>query len=167
MNKSTNILLGIILVVLLLDLTLTGIIFLRQRVQVSGLRTDMMKSRTEDFDPEIAKVLGKKVVEMYNQQNHQALYALFNEQAKVKISHKQLETKLKKLFQMFGEIEERAFVSADKIGEKGDGLYYKLLFNIRVKETSKRFATLTIAVVMKDKKMSLYGVRINASQSLD
>ena len=167
MNKSTNILLSIILVVLLLDLTLTGFIFLRQSVQVSSLRTDTKKSRVEDFDPEVAKILGKKVSEMYNQQNHQALYALFNEQAKVKISHKQLETKLRKLFQLFGEIEERAFVSADKIGEKGGDSYYKILFNIRVSEASKRRATLTIAVVVKETKMSLYGVRIHASQSLD
>ena len=90
-----------------------------------------------------------------------------SEQAKVKISHQQLESQLQKLFNLFGNIEKSALVSADKVAEKGGELYYQLLFNIRVKEASKRLGTLTISVVKNDRKVSLYGVRINASQSLD
>ena len=104
---------------------------------------------------------------IYNQQDHQALYAIFNEQAKVKINYQQLKNQLKNLFYLFGKIEESAFVSADKIGQKGDETYYKLIFNLRVKETSNRPATLTISVITRDKSVSLYGVRINASQPLD
>ena len=51
-----------------------------------------MTDRTERLDSEIAKLWGEKVVNMYNQQDHQALYAIFNEQAKVKISYEQLKT---------------------------------------------------------------------------
>jgi hypothetical protein len=74
---------------------------------------------------------------------------------------------LKNLLNLFGKIEESAFVSADKIGQKDDETYYKLIFNLRVKETSNRPATLTISVITRDKSVSLYGVRINASQPLD
>jgi len=162
MNKYTNILLSLILVLVFLNLTLTGIVFVRQKVQA-----DAMTNGKESLDSDIAKAWGKKVADMYNQQDHDALYAIFNEQAKVKISHQQLETQLKKLFELFGEIEESALVSTDKIGKKGDEIYYKLFFNIRVKKNSKQPATLTISVITKDQIVSLYGVRINATQSLD
>lgn len=162
MNKYTNLLLTIILLLLLLNLALTGSVLIRDSVQPR-----VLNDRIENIDTSIAQDWGGKVTEMYNQQNHQALYALFSEQAKVKISHQQLQTQLEKLFQLFGEIEKSAFVSADKMGERGDERYYKLLFNIRVKQTSKRLATLTLSVVEKDNNVSLYGVRINATHSLE
>ena len=62
----------------------------------------------ESLDPAIAQFWGKKVADLYNQQDHEALYATFNEQAKVKISHKKLETQLKNIFELFGEICEFA-----------------------------------------------------------
>lgn len=162
MNKYTNVLLSFILVLVLLNLALTGSVLMKQTVQ-----PNVLHDRAESLDSSIAKAWGEKISAMYNQQDHQALYALFSEQAKVKISYQQLQSQLEKLFQLFGEIEKSAFVSAEKIGEKGDELYYKLLFNIRVKEASKRLASLTISVVTKDNEVSLYGVRINATQSLD
>ncbi|PKH01425.1 hypothetical protein CXF72_17295 [Psychromonas sp. MB-3u-54] len=165
MSKVTNILLGFILLLVLLNLALTGSLLLKQTpVPTPAVVNDRVE---ESLDALVAQVWGKKVIDMYNGQEHQALYALFNDQAKVKISHKQLETQLKKLYQLFGEIEESAFVSANKIGEKGNERYYKLLFNIRVKETGKRSAALTISVIVKDNIVSLYGVRLNASQSLE
>lgn len=162
MNKYTNTLLSLILVLLVVNIALTGTLFYKGAAQ-----SDAMTLITERLDVETAKGWGRKVVGLYNRQDDQALYALFNDQAKVKISHEQLKTQLNKLYQLFGEIEESAFVSADKIGEKGSELYYKLLFNIRVKETSKRAATLTVSVVVNNNVVSLYGVRINAAQSLD
>jgi regulatory protein YycI of two-component signal transduction system YycFG len=174
MNKISNILLSFILVLVVLNLLLTVSVLNKQTLQ-SGVIATMVASgvaskvdrNLENMDSEIAQDWGGKVTRMYNQQSHEALYALFNEQAKVKISHHQLQTELNNLYQLFGEIEERAFVSAKKIGEKGDELYYKLLFNIRVNQANKRRATLTISVVKKYNKISLYGVRLNASHSLD
>lgn len=162
MNKCSNVLLILILVLVLINLVFTGTLINKQVVQVNT-----MADRSESLDLEIARTWGENVADMYNQQDHQALYAMFNEQAKVKISHQQLKTQLEKLFQLFGAIEESAFVSANKIGEKGDAQYYKLLFNVRVKENSNRPATLSISVVKKNNDVSLYGVRINATQSLD
>lgn len=162
MNKYTNILLSLILVLVFLNLALTGIVLVRQTVQA-----DAMTNEKESLDPAIAQFWGKKVADLYNQQDHEALYATFNEQAKVKISHQKLETQLKNIFELFGEIEESALVSTDKIGEKGEEIYYKLLFDIRVQKNSNRPATLTISVIMKDQIVSLYGLRINATQSLD
>ncbi|MFT5559864.1 MAG: hypothetical protein ACI9RZ_002352 [Sphingobacteriales bacterium] len=167
MSKYTNILLGFILVLVLLNLALTGSLLLKQIPAPTPTPTVINDRVEESLDALVAQVWGKKVIDMYNGQEHQALYALFNDQAKVKISHGQLETQLKKLYQLFGEIEESAFVSSDKIGEKGNEFYYKLLFNIRVKETGKRSAALTISVIVKDNIVSLYGVRLNASQSLE
>ena len=162
MNKYTNVLLSITLVLVLINLVLTGTIFLKQETQDHG-----MTVKTASLDAGDARDWGRKVAEMYNRQDHQALYDLFNEQAKVMISHQQLETQLKNLFQLFGKIEESAFISANKIGEKEDRTYYKLLFNIRVEEASKRGAELTISVIKKDNIVSLYGVGIKALQSLD
>jgi hypothetical protein len=162
MNKYSNVLLTLILVLVLINLVLTVTVINKQAAQVNS-----MADMSESLDSEIARAWGKKVADMYNQQDHQALYAMFDEQARVKISHQQLETQLKKLFQLFGAIEESAFVSADKIAEKDDAQYYKLIFNVRVKENSRRPATLSITVVRKNNAVSLYGVRINASQSLD
>jgi len=162
MNKYTNVLLSLILVLVLVNLALTSTVIMKQTNQVNTIAAG-----TESLDSEIARAWGKKVADMYNQQDHLALYAMFNEQAKVKISHQQLETQLKKLFKLFGAIEASAFVSADKIGKKSDEKYYKLIFNVRVKKSSNRPATLNISVVRKNNAISLYGIRINASQSLD
>jgi hypothetical protein len=85
MNKYTNILLGFILVVVLINLTFTRSVYIRQIALVNA-----MTDSTERLDSKIAKLWGEKVVNMYNQQDHQALYAIFNEQAKVKISYQQL-----------------------------------------------------------------------------
>ena len=162
MNKYSNVLLTLILVLVLINLVFTSALINQQAELVNTIA-----DRSESLDSEIARAWGAKVADMYNRQDHQALYAMFNEQAKVKISHQQLKSQLEKLFQLFGEIEESAFVSADKIGEKGDAQYYKLLFNVRVKESRDRPATLSISVVRRNNAVSLYGVRINASQSLD
>lgn len=162
MNKYSNVLLTLILVLVLINLVLTGTLINQQAVHVKT-----MTDRSESLGSEIARTWGAKVADMYNQQDHQALYAIFNEQAKVKVSHQQLKTQLEKLFRLFGAIEESAFVSADKIGEKSDLQYYKLLFNVRVKEKSNRSATLSISVVKRNNVVSLYGLRINAIQSLD
>lgn len=164
MNKYTNVLLSLILVLVLLNLGLTGSILIKPTPPSTP---NVVNNQVESLDALIAKVWGEKVIDMYNRQDHQALYALFNDQAKVKISHDQLASQLEKLYQLFGEIEESALVSADKIGEKGNELYYKLIFNIRVKEASKRAGALTISVIVKDNIVSLYGVRINATQSLN
>lgn len=165
MNKYSNVLLSVILALVLLNLALTGSLLIKQTAQ--PIVVNQTERAPDSLDPAIAKAWGEKVTTMYNEQDHQALYALFSEQAKVKISHQQLESQLQKLFNLFGNIEKSALVSADKVAEKGGELYYQLLFNIRVKEASKRLGTLTISVVKNDRKVSLYGVRINASQSLD
>lgn len=79
-----------------------------------------MNDRIDSFAPSVAKAWGERVTTPYNRQDHQELYDLFNEQAKQKISYQQLQTQLKNLFQLFGEIQKTTCVSADKIGEKGD-----------------------------------------------
>jgi hypothetical protein len=162
MNKFTNVFLGSILVLVLLNLVLTT-----SMLQSQSFRSNIENNKIEKLNTSTAHAWGKKVINMYNQQDHQGLYALFSEQAKVKITPQQFQSQLKKLFQLFGEIEKSAFVSAEELGKKGDQLYYKLLFTIRVKEASKRLATLTVSVVRKDNTVSLYGVLINATHSLD
>ncbi|UTW03639.1 hypothetical protein KDX31_00885 [Amphritea atlantica] len=163
MKKNSNVLLGIILVLVLLNLGLTGLVLVKQ-VAAPALA---MNDRTDSFAPSVAKAWGKKVTMLYNRQDHQGLYGLFNEQAKQKISYQQLQTQLKNLYQLFGEIEKTTFVSADKIGEKGDESYYRLLFNINVNEASKRSPRLTIVVIKRGAEMSVYGVRINADYDLE
>jgi len=162
MNKYTNVLLSFIIVLLVFNLWLTASVFNKQASPSYALN-----NRVENIDSSTAEVWGEKMTELYNQQDHQALYALFSEQAKVKISHQQLERQLKKLIRLFGKIEERALISVEKIGEKGADVYYKMLFDIRVEDASKRLAKLTLSVVIKDNKVSLHGFRINASYPLE
>jgi len=162
MNKYTNVLLSFIVVLLLLNLWLTASVLNKQASQPYALNNGV-----ESLDSSIAEAWGEKVTGLYNLQDHQALYALFSEQAKVKISHQQLERQLKNLIRLFGKIEERALISVEKMGEKGTDVYYKMLFDIRVEDASKRLAKLTLSVVIKDNKVSLHGFRINASYPLD
>jgi len=162
MNKVSNYLLGLILILLVINLVLTGSIAAKQ--QAFEQRS---LGGTEYLASEISNTLGKKVIDMYNRQDHQALYALFNEKAKVKISQQQLTNQLAKLHELFNDIEESAFINSVKLGEKEGELYYQLLFNVRVKEESNRQGTLTLSVVMKDKKITLYGLRLNATKQLD
>ena len=124
-------------------------------------------NKIETIEAEIANALGKKVIDMYNRQDNQALYALFNEKAKVKISHQQLSNQLIKLHGLFDDIEESALINTAKLGEKADELYYQLLFNVRVKNPNNSQATLTLSVISKNKVITLYGLRLNASQKLD
>jgi alcohol dehydrogenase YqhD (iron-dependent ADH family) len=163
MNKYSNVLLNIIFVLVILNLGLTGLVLVKQMTD----HAPAMNDRMEKIEPPAAQALGETVSSMYNLQDYQGLYDLFDAKAKIKISQQQLQKQLKKLFQIFGEIEQSEFVSAEKIAEKGDEFYYNLLFNIRVNEISKRSSKLTLVVVKKAKKVSLYGVRINASLALD
>jgi len=162
MNKFSNILLSIILVLVIFNILLTGSVALKQQ---SYEQAEIGK--TEKFEPEVANAIGKKVIDMYNRQDHQALYALFNEKAKVKISHQQLENQLIKLHALFDDIEESALVNTVKLGEKAGELYYQLLFNVRVKSKSNSQATLTLSVISKNNVTTLYGLRLNAMQKLD
>ncbi len=162
MNKLTNVLLSLILLLLVFNLVLTSKV-LRQQSETENASF----SASDHFDTDIARVWGEKTITLYNLQDHQSLYALFNDQAKVKISHQQLKNQLKKLHALFGDIEEVAFVNAVKLGEKGGELYFQLLFNVRVSQTENNLATLTLSVINNDNSISLYGLRLNASQSLD
>jgi len=162
MNKYTNVLLSVIVVLLLLNVWLTLSVLNKQASQPYALN-----NRVENLDSSTAKAWGEKVTELYNQQDHRALYALFSEPAKIKISHEQLESQLKKLIQLFGKIEKSTLISVEKMGEKGTDLYYKMLFDIRVEDASKRQAKLTVSVVIQNNKMNLHGFRINASYPLD
>lgn len=163
MNIVSNIILGLVLVLLLINLILTGSI----AVKLEGTSSSLNFDKSEKIESGRADALGKKVIDLYNDQNDLALYALFNEKAKVKISHKQLKNQLVNLHNLFNDIEESAFISAVKLGEKGDEIYYQLLFTVRVKDTTRRNGTLTLTVLMKDSKLSLYGLKLNATQSLD
>ena len=154
MSKYSNLLLSIVLVLVFINLGLTGLVL----VQQTTLHSSAMDDQIESLEVANAQAFGEKVSTMYNQQDHQGLYDLFNTQAKIKLSHLQLQGQLKNLFQIFGKIEENQFIKADKIAEKGDYFYYNILFNIRISEARKKSAKLTLVVVedvSKDKKLSL------------
>ncbi|GLS91110.1 hypothetical protein GCM10007916_21790 [Psychromonas marina] len=163
MNKYTNTLLVFILAVVLINLALTVSILTKQEQPA----VNIVDNSVEQLDSVIAKKWGEKVKSLYNQQDHQALYALFDNQAKVKISHQQLQIQLNKLYRLFGEIQQSAFISADKIGEKNKQVFYRLIFNVRVQENNKRPATLTLSVIIKGDEITLYGIRLNGSVALD
>mgnify|MGYP003624339293 CR=1 FL=1 len=162
MSKLTNFLLSFIIFLLLINLAVSISVLNKQNIQ-----PNVEKMVAEQLDSITAKHWGNQVAEMYNDQDHEMLYSLFSDQAKVKISHQQLQGQLEKLFLLFGKIEKSAFVSALKIGEKGDDIYFKLLFNIRIQESSKKFATLAISVVKTNNIVKLYGIKINATQALN
>ena len=157
MNKTTNVLLVMILVLLVLNLAMTTIL-------VSKLPTG--NETSDRLDPEIARDWGNKVVELYNRRDHDALYQLFNRQAQVKISEQQLADQLEKLYQLFGEIEDHLYVNAVKLGEKGGERYYQLFFNARV-SGKNRSATLKLSLILANDQVSLYGLSVNASESLE
>jgi hypothetical protein len=157
MNKTTNILLGVILVLLMLNLAMTSVLLNRQ--------TDG-QGASDQLDRDIATSWGDKVVQLYNRRNHEALYALFNPQAQVKISQQQLAQQLQKLHQLFGDIDDHAYVNSIKLGEKGGEGYYQLFFNARVSGKYSK-ATLKLSLIEGNDVISLYGLSINATDSLD
>ncbi len=161
MNKTTHILLTLILILLAVNVAMTSKLLMQKPSSA------VMAEKSATLSTEIAKAWGKNVVELYNREDYQGLYALFNEQAKVKISQEQLQQQLQKLHALFGNIEEYALTNSVKMGEKGGELYYQLSFNVRVKGPNVEQGTLTISMIMQDDKASLYGVRLNAVQSLD
>tara|TARA_R110001592_G_scaffold167131_5_gene402517 strand:- start:8658 stop:9068 length:411 start_codon:yes stop_codon:yes gene_type:complete len=109
--------------------------------QVSS--SDLVLDEEAAFDDLEAKLWGDKVVVLYNGQNHQALYDLFHQQAKVKITEERLAKQLAKLHELFGDIEQIAFTNLIKLGEKNSEVYYQLLFNLE--ET-----TLAFRVILND-----------------
>lgn len=157
MNRTTNILLGVILVLVVINLTLTLLLFGRGPVATGA---------ADRMDVDIAIAWGDKVTELYNRQDYQALHALFNQQARVKIGREQLATQLEKLRKLFGSIDDHAYVNSIKLGAKGDEQYYQLFFNVRVSE-KRNPATMKLSLAVENDEVSLYGLRINASESLD
>jgi hypothetical protein len=161
MNKVTNVLLAAIFVLLILNLRFTLVVLDRLPTEKTG-----GEEVEELLDPDIVRFWGDKVARLYNDQDHQALYALFSKQARVKISPEQLESQLEKLLMLFGDIEEHAFVKTSKLGEKGQAQYYQLLYNVRVSENPSP-ATMTLSLVVENDAVSLYGLRTNGSAQLD
>lgn len=157
MNKTMNVLLGMILVLLLLNLAMTTIL-------VGKLPTD--NEVNDRFDPEIARAWGNNVVELYNRNDHDALYKLFNRQARIKISQQQLAGQLQKLRQLFGDIQDHIYLNAIKIGEKGGDRYYQLFFSARVSAQDNP-ATLKLSLIATRAEVSLYGLSVNASQTME
>ena len=157
MNKTTNVLLGMILVLLLLNLAMTTIL-------VGKLPT--ASEVTDRLDPEVARAWGKNVVELYNRNDDAALYQLFNRQARIKISQQQLAGQLQKLRQLFGDIQDHAYLNAIKLGEKGGDRYYQLFFSARVSAQDNP-ATLKLSLIVTNGEVSLYGLSVNASQTME
>lgn len=156
MNKTTNFLLGAILVAVLINLALTTIMLGRQTVG----------ERVERLERDIATAWGAKVVELYNRQDHAALHALFSPEARVKIGEQQLAGQLRKLHELFGGIDDYAYANSVRLGEKGGASYYQVFFDARVSARESP-ATLKLSLVVENDTVSLYGLRINASESLD
>ena len=156
-SRTTNGLLGIILVAVTINLAMTAILIDRQS-KAGGAN--------ERFHPEVARNWGDNVVDLYNRRDHEALYALFGPQAQVKIGQQQLADQLGKLHQLFGVVEDHAYVNAVKLGEKGGDRYFQLFFNARVSGRNSP-ATLKLSLIETNDKFSLYGLSINASESLD
>ncbi len=160
-SKLTNSLLVLIVVLLTINILVTTKIY----DQVSS--PDLVLDEEAVFDELEAKLWGDKVVALYNGQNPQALYELFHQQAKVKITEERLAKQLAKLHELFGDIEQIAFSNLIKLGEKNSEIYYQLLFNARVSQTESRQATLTLSLIIDKDDASLYGFKLNARQSLD
>ncbi|MCX2979606.1 hypothetical protein EYC98_01880 [Halieaceae bacterium IMCC14734] len=157
MNKMTNVLLGVILLIGLLNLALTA--------SLAGRQSTVAAESVSGFDNGLARRWGDRVTNLYNRGDHAGLYTLFNQQAKVKISGDQLESQLEKLRQLFGDIEESAFQNSMKLGEKGGEQYYQLHYSLRV--TGKEGpATMRLSLVVDGDQISLYGLTINATESL-
>jgi hypothetical protein len=162
MNKFAILILTVILVVVSLNFLLTLSILKRQSDQTAATETLVESSSMKKY---VARTWGKKVIALYNEQDYRALYRLFNDEARVKISEEQLQTQLTKLHELFGDIEEHAYSSSAKVGTKGDKDYYQLFFKLRVSGKHNP-ATMTLSVV-DDDEISLYGLRINSTESLD
>ncbi|MCP4332368.1 MAG: hypothetical protein GY785_06905 [Gammaproteobacteria bacterium] len=157
MSKLTNLLLAVILVVVAINLVMTSILLNRQAAD---------RGAGDSLDPGIARNWGEQVVVLYNRRDHEVLYTLFHSQARVKISQQQLAGQLQKLHQLFGNIDDHAYVNAVKLGEKASASYYQLFFNARVGSKDSP-ATLKLSLVVEKDVISLYGLSINASESLD
>jgi hypothetical protein len=157
MSKLTNFLLALILIAVVINLAMTSIL-LNQQAANRGVG--------DTLDPAVARNWGERVVELYNRHDHEALYALFNPLARVEISQQQLAGQLQKLHQLFGDIDDHAYVNAVRLGEKANASYYQLFFNARVSSKEGQ-ATLKLSLVVENNAISLYGLRINASESLD
>jgi len=160
-SKLTNSLLILIVVLLATNILMSTKIY----EQVSS--SDLVLDEEAAFDDLEAKLWGDKVVALYNGQKHQALYDLFHQQAKVKITEERLAKQLAKLHELFGDIEQIAFTNLIKLGEKNSEVYYQLLFNARVSQTESRQATMTLSLIVEKDDASLYGFKLNARQSLD
>jgi hypothetical protein len=156
-NKTTNLLLGVILLVVLLNLALTATLVSREPVAAD--------ETAAGFDNGLARRWGDRVMNLYNRGDHAGLYTLFNQQAKVKISAGQLQSQLEKLRELFGDIEENAFQNSMKLGEKGGEQYYQLHYSLRVSGREGP-ATMRLSLVVDGDQISLYGLTINATESL-
>ncbi len=159
--KLTNSLLILITVLLVINIIMTTKI--HSKFAASSASVDEVVA----FDELEAENWGNKVVALYNQQNDHALYELFHQQAKVKISSDRLAKQLANLYALFGDIEQIALTNIHKLGEKNSEVYYQLLFSARVTKTKSRLAAMTLSVIQEKDEISLFGFKLNARLSLD
>ncbi len=159
-SKLTNSLLGLVIVLLLVNITLTTKVLKQQS-------HDLADEKQTQFEPAVAKEWGRKAIKLYNQQDHASLYELFHAQAKDKITKQQLETQLTRLYQLFGDIQDGALVNSIKLGEKGNEEYYQLGYKVLATKTDTGTANLTLSLIKTENDIRLYGFKLNALQSLE
>jgi len=150
-------------IILLLSI---NIIFTASIINTLSARSSAVEGAGSGFDTRLARAWGDKVSALYNSGDHEGMYALFSEQARVKVSADQLASQLQKLRGLFGTIEDIAFLSALKLGEKNLRQHYQLFYSTRV-SGKQNPVTMKLSVIVEDGIVTLYGLRITANESLD
>ncbi len=161
MRHVTNVLLAFIVGLLLIN------VYQNARLEEQLAQLTGSQSNTHSVKKKLAEEWGDKAIDLYNMQNHQALYDLFHPDAKAKISTEQLASQLNNLFKLFGQVEKIALLNTVKVGEKNGEAYFQFMYQAKVSNPKHQKTTLVLSMVKNADEYSLYGFKLNARQSLD
>ncbi|PIQ36283.1 MAG: hypothetical protein COW59_13350 [Lysobacterales bacterium CG17_big_fil_post_rev_8_21_14_2_50_64_11] len=111
--------------------------------------------------PSHFRVAAQAIATIYNRQDITALYAKFDQLARIQITQQQLSDQISRLHNLIGDVDEIAYSHAELAGTKDGRTFYNLHYKVTLVSGPFKQATLKLSVVKADAGYSLFGFFLN------
>lgn len=149
-----------LVVLLLINIGLTATVLVRQETDTGKQGQAAAVSLPED---EVVS-LGERVVAAFNSGDAEALYSLYHEDAKAKLTESDVAGQITRLQGMFGRVERMSYLNNLRLGEKNGEEYYQAHFAAGISRSELKDAQVVLHLIRDGDGLFLYGMRINAAQ---
>lgn len=168
MNNRNSALLAVLIVLVTANLGLTAWLAFRQPPATTAVATADANPDGKAIDEQAAEAFAKRLIGHYNANDVDAVYALFDDLARVQLPREKLAEQMTKLHEVLGRVDEVAFERSELAGTNAGTDYYNLHYRASLTGGPFRSGTMKLTVVQRGDALNLFGFFLNgADNSLD